>query len=114
MASRCNMWQLNRWIACWLMALSLLLTGCAQGWIYQETVEPLTTNLNSTPVMVKGAKGDVKHFEYRVTIEWDSNAISDIARKAGFKKIYYADLRTLNVLKMLGFWQQRTVHVYGE
>ena len=44
-------------------------------------------------------------------MQWDSNGIGDIARKAGLSKIYYAD-RT--ILSIAGVWTQVFVTVYGE
>ena len=92
----------------------LLLTGCVTGLIYEDIVEPLTTNFHDTPSGIGragGAEGDVKHIRYQVEVAWDSNAIGDIAKRSGIGTIYYADLETLSVL---GIWNQEIVHVYGK
>ena len=94
-----------------LLALSTpFLGGCASGRIFTYTTEPLTTNLHETPYVSTGNSGDVKRFDYYVSVEWDENGIGEIARKHGFEEVYYADLETLSVL---GIWTQRRVHAYG-
>jgi hypothetical protein len=93
---------------------SLLLAGCATGFIYTQTTRPLTLNFHETPSGVgerNEGEGDVKRFRYYVDIMWDSNAIGRIAKEHGFETVYYADLETLSVL---GIWNQRFVHVYGK
>lgn len=91
--------------------LGLLSAGCARGFIYTHTVEPLDIDFDQTPVGTAHGVGDVKHFRYRVSILWDSNAIGDIARRVGLSRLYYADLERLSVI---GIWHQYHVHVYGE
>lgn len=59
----------------------------------------------------RSTPGNTKQFRYYVDINWDSNGIGDIAKKAGFDKVYYAD-RT--VLSIVGVWTQIFVTVYGE
>ncbi|MEW6743625.1 MAG: hypothetical protein AB1486_12790 [Planctomycetota bacterium] len=99
-----------RW--CLMVVLLLFASGCAL--VYQETVVPLDTNFDSTPVFTDRtatAEGDVKRIDYYLSVEWDSNAIGDIARREGFETVYYADIETVSVL---GIWNQRIVHIYGK
>lgn len=95
-------------------ALSLLLAGCGMGIVYTHTVQPLTLDMHKTPVAATEKEGDIKHLVLlspALSVAWDSNAIGDIARKNGLKEIFFADLETL---KVLGLWNQYTVHVYGK
>ncbi|MEX2208466.1 MAG: TRL domain-containing protein [Myxococcota bacterium] len=92
---------------------AFLLCGCAQGLIYTHVTRPLTINFDRTPVANGShAKGDVKELRYNAYLRvlWDENSIGSIAKEAGFKEIYYADLETFSVL---GIWTQYRVHVYG-
>ncbi len=101
----------SRWLAILCLTAVTALSGCSGVLIYRETVEPLTLNLNQTPVVQDSGVGDVKHLHYYVDVLWDSNALEDIALEAGFKKIYYADIRTVQVFT---YWRQQYVHLYGE
>lgn len=97
------------WVATILLG-AVALPGCVRGILYTDTTTPLVRNFHDTPVVSGEGGGDVKTIRYYVEIDWDSNAIGDIAKKEGFEEIYYADLRTLSIL---GVWTQRFVHVYG-
>jgi hypothetical protein len=81
------------------------------GFLYTRTVEPLSRH--NKPVQAfsdYAAQGDRKGLEIQnVSVIWDDNAIGEIARKSGLKKIYYSDLETRRVL----FWSRQIVHVYG-
>ena len=94
-----------------LAALPLLLASCGAGRIYTHTTVPLDVDFDATPTQPREAKGDVKEFRYRlVDVQWDSNAIGEIALANGIDQVYYADMETLS---LLGIWTQRIVHVYG-
>lgn len=88
------------------------LSSCsAPGVIFTRITEPLDLDFDETPIHPSEGQANIKHLQYnQVQVQWDSNAIGDIAKQAGFQKIYYADLETLSVL---GLWNQYTVHVYG-
>jgi hypothetical protein len=92
---------------------ALLLCGCMHGLVYTHVTEPLTTHFDRTPVGDGfEASGNVKELRYNAYLRvlWDENSIGSIAKQAGFKEIYYADLETFSVL---GIWTQYRVHVYG-
>ena len=94
-----------------LAVLPLLLASCGAGRIYTHTTVPLDVNFNATPMQPREAEGDVKELRYRlVDVQWDSNAIGEIALANGIDEVFYADLETLSVL---GIWTKRIVHVYG-
>tara|TARA_R110002096_G_scaffold114529_2_gene248433 strand:+ start:1842 stop:2162 length:321 start_codon:yes stop_codon:yes gene_type:complete len=94
-------------VACVALAIS----GCTTGAFYHRVTLPLDVNFNNTPVHPPASRGSTKEFRYYVDVQWDSNGIGDIARKAGLSKVYYAD-RT--VLSIAGVWTQVFVTVYGE
>lgn len=90
----------------------LVLAGCTpRGLLYTHIRTPLDINMSQTPADGKNVHGDLKHFPFYVDVMWDSNAIGDIAKQNGIETVYYADLETLRILI---FWNQYTVHVYGQ
>ena len=89
-----------------LMGVSLVLSGC----LYSHTVVPLMTDFASTPASGERSSGEIKTLTYYVSVAWDKNGIGDIARRYGIEKIYYADIETTRVL---WYWQQQRVHIYG-
>ncbi len=91
-----------------VLGLSFVLSGC----IYTHIITPLDVNLNNTPVFDRLAtKRDTKQVRLPyINLQWDSNAIGDIMKRAGLTEVHYADLETLSVL---GIWSQRFVTVYG-
>ena len=95
-----------------IVAGILVLAGCApRGLLYTHIRTPLDINMFQTPADGKNVHGDLKHIPFYVDILWDSNAIGDIAKQNGIETVYYADLETLRILI---FWNQYTVHVYGK
>lgn len=86
-------------------------TGCLAGALYSHVTVPLDVNLDRTPVQRDQARSAVKTFQYNLRVDWGSDGIGDIAKRHGFKRIYYADVETRTVL---GIWQERWVLVYGE
>ena len=98
-------------MALWAWLFSL--TGCTSGIIFTHIVKPLDLNMDRTPVVSRTEAGDIKRFKvqgFYVDLQWDSNAIGEIAKQHGLETVYYADLEVLTVL---GIWTQQTVHVYG-
>ena len=94
------------------MAIAACLPSCLYGGaIYQRTTTPLDVNLRNTPAQKGDEAGDTKHFRFYVEVNWDSNSIGDIAKKAGMERVYYADLTRFNVL---GVWRQNYVTIYGK
>lgn len=117
---------MNRVVSCLgLFLVGLSLTGCFSfsparsyektGWppsfIYYHTIRPLDLNLEAPPVVPNSEEGDIRHLHYYVDVRWDSNAIGEIAREEGIETVYYADLEVLSVL---GIWNQYIVHIYGK
>lgn len=95
---------------------ALLCTACLAscqggGAIYTHVTEPLDVDFDATPVQPLEARGDVKQVRYRfVDVQWDSNAIGEIALAHGIDEVYYADLESFSIL---GFWTRQTVHIFG-
>jgi hypothetical protein len=95
-----------------VVGLAFLLSGCGAGIIYTHTVAPLTLDLHRTSVVQTEKTGDIKHIQFNwIGVAWDSAAFGDIAKKNGMNELYFADLETL---KVLGIWNQYTVHLYGK
>ena len=94
-------------------AFALLFSGC----MYVHTIQPLTLNMDRTPVAGAEKEGSLKLITFPPLsgayqlVAWDSAAIGDIARKQGMQEVYFADLETLSILRL---WNQYTVHVYGK
>ncbi|MEW6077801.1 MAG: hypothetical protein AB1724_08320 [Thermodesulfobacteriota bacterium] len=100
-----------------LAAMFLLLSGCVSGFIYTHVTLPLSTDMDRTPRGDKVCTVNSKHLEEPITgfdlsLQWDSRAIGDAARKAGMESLYYADMKTISVLG--GLWKQQIVRVWGE
>ncbi|MBP2674064.1 MAG: hypothetical protein H6Q84_904 [Deltaproteobacteria bacterium] len=115
--------MIGKRLAALVLAPVLLLSGCGSlgpvytyrsfGLLYTHTVRPLTRHRDTVTVVPTGAaSGNMKqiHFQY-VSIEWDDNAIGEIAKKGGIETIHFADLETRSYV--LNIWTRHTVHVYG-
>jgi len=104
--------------------LAVLLWGCGSvgnlytftgaGILYTHKVEPLTHHY--TPIQVAEADGNSSghetelQFRY-VAVAWGENAIGEVAKKAGFQTIYYADIERRSILFRI--WSRNTVRIYG-
>ena len=98
--------------ALFAMVPAILLAGCGMGIIYTRTKEPLSIDMHKTKVVQTEGMGDIKHIQvWQAGVAWDSVAFGDIAKKNGLNELYFADLETL---KVLGIWNQYTVHLYGK
>ncbi len=101
-----------------VLAISLLLTGCANGvlfnnGLYSHTVQPLTFNREPTTMLSdnQSGRGDIKHVQYLVSIEFGTNGIGDVAKKKGMETVYFADIEKRSYI--FGIWQQQIIHLYG-
>jgi len=79
--------------------------------------EPYTTDLHNTKITDMKGFGTIFHIQepisgYNLYIEFNSNAIGDIAKKHGLTKVYFADIEIFEVLG--GIWQHQRLHIYGE
>ena len=101
-----------------------VLTGCLSvrgvgsnnltGIVFKHIRVPLSEDLVNSPVIGEHAGGMIVQFYEPVSgfsVEWNSNAIGDVAKRSGLKKVYFADMEIFSVL---GIWTYRKVHVYGE
>jgi hypothetical protein len=96
---------------CWFSG-SRALTGLA----YTNIKVPFSEGLVKTPIVTIHAGGDT--YEVRepfsglgMYAKWNSNAIGDIAKRYGIKKVYYSDVEILNILRI---WKREKIHIYGE
>ncbi len=95
-----------------LLALPALLLGCQM--LYRHTTTPATNDFNATPIVSEIPSSlNVKRIKYSwwLDVQWDSNAIGDIAKAHGISPVYYADVE---VLQILFVWSQTWLIVYGE
>ena len=103
-------------IMCLFMCL-LFGPGCTSGFIYTNVTFPLTTDMNQTPIGQTVTSVNSKLLQepftgVDISVEWDSRAIGDAVRKAGFKTFYFADMQTISFLG--GLWEQQAIRVWGE
>ena len=99
-----------------ILMTTLLFSSCTQihprGYIYDHVTLPFTTNFSKTPFCSNKCSGDIRHVHIRyVDFKWHSNAIGDIAKEHGINTVYFADIEKF---KILGIWNQYTVHIYGK
>lgn len=110
------------------LAAALLLGGCivaptpqfenldfplpgGLGRLYTHVIEPLDVNERATATSGEFSRGDVKRVTYsNVSVAWGANGVGELAKRAGFREVLYADVE---VWSILGIWTQTWVHVYG-
>lgn len=109
-------------IAAAILAAALL-SGCAgygsvyglqgTGLLFTHIREPLTMDLNRAPVPDgRRSQGTLMEVQLSgVRVNWSDNSIGSIAKSAGLKTLYYADIERTSIL---GFWTSYTVFLYGE
>lgn len=73
-------------------------------------------DLDNTPSTIFQANGKILKIEepisgYGLYAEFNSNAIGDIAKKHGLKKVYFADMEIFSILGIFGY---KKVYIYGE
>ena len=103
-----------------------VLTGCLSvrgvgsnsltGMVFTHIRVPLSEDLVNSPAIVDHTRGMIVQVKepvsgYGFYAEWNSNAIGDVAKRSGLKKVYFADMEIFSVL---GIWTYRKVYVYGE
>ncbi len=86
------------------------------GSVFRSVRTPLTLDLNNTPVGSLSGEGKVIHIEEPFTgagmySEFSTNAIADIAKKHGLKKVYFADIESFSIL---GIFRHQKLIIYGE
>ena len=91
-------------------------SGSLKGYGFKFIRVPLTMNLDNTPFSILQSNGKIIKIEepfsgYGFYAEFNSNAIGDIAKKHGLKKVYFADLE---IFSILGIFEYKEVHIYGE
>ena len=94
-------------------ALTMFFSGC----VYVHTVEPLTVNMDHTPIAKTEKEGTIKTIGLPLIysgvqlVAWGNAAIGEVAKKQEMKEVYYADLE---IFRILWIWNEYTVHVYGK
>ena len=95
------------------LSLMILLSGC----FYTHTVQPLTVDMNHTPIAKIEKQGTMKVIAvppiiwYAPLVAWGKTAIGEVAKQQGMKEVYYADIEIFSILRL---WNEYTVHVYGK
>ena len=96
-----------------ILVIVWLLAGCGSGVLYTNVVEPYTTNFENTPVGSKRCVlRDHKVQVNRVSAEWVTEHFASTLKAAGITKVYYAELKTFNILS--GIYQRKTLIIYGD
>ncbi|MBC2695827.1 MAG: hypothetical protein HF982_11240 [Desulfobacteraceae bacterium] len=91
-------------------------SGVLKGYGFKFITVPYTMNLDNTPSTIFQANGKIIKIKEPFSgqgfyAEFNSNAIGDIAKKYGLKKVYFADLE---IFSILGIFEYKEVHIYGE
>jgi hypothetical protein len=102
------------------IALLLMLSCCScsiDGRLYTDKVIPFSEDFDNTEVGTKTfIIDDFKIKEpvsgYSISVEWMNSNLKENAKKAGIKKIHYADLRVFSVL--MGIYSKTSLIVYGD
>jgi hypothetical protein len=105
-----------------LFPLIILMIICSSGCglLYTNVTKPLSRDFNTTPIGSKKCTLSTHKINLplmplttsRVSAEWDTEHINEAAQKAGITKIYYADLRTQEIL--LSTYRRSTLIIYGD
>ncbi len=101
-----------------LTLIVVFFSGCAlEGRLFSNTVAPLSSDFNNTPVGLK--KCVIKNYRVRepvsrlnVSAEWSRGYVAEQAREAGIENIYYMDVRVLSFL--LGIYRRKDLIIYGD
>lgn len=111
-----------------LLAVLLAAAGCGSlsvggatgdfqdGYLFTWTRVPYSTHLHNTPAPRREGGGKIIRITepvsgYDLSVEFNSNAIGDIARANGITTVYFADIETFDIL---GIWTHHEVLIYGE
>jgi hypothetical protein len=101
-----------------LSAVGASLSGCVYGFLYQDTVMPLTKNSTNVPVSTVAGEGSTVELQepfsgYGLWVEWGSHrGLGDVAQRQCVDLLSHADIRRERILG--GVWKRTTVTVYGQ
>jgi len=102
-----------------IMIISVfLLAGCSSpGALYTNMVRPLTTNFENTPVGTKTCRVNAYRLKEPVSRigvsgEWNSKIIADAMAEVNMTRCYYANIKTLSILR--GAYRKKTLILYGD
>jgi hypothetical protein len=101
-----------------IVPIIIISSGC--GLLYTNVTRPLSRDFDNTPIGSK--KCTISSYKInvpllplttsRVSAEWDTELISEASRKAGIQKIYYTDVKTVDIL--LSTIKRQTIIIYGD
>jgi hypothetical protein len=101
-----------------LSAVGASLSGCVYGFLYQDTVMPLTKNPTDVPVATVVGEGSTVELQepfsgYGLRVEWGSHrGLGDVAQRRCVDLLSHGDIRRERILG--GVWKRTTVTVYGQ
>lgn len=96
-----------------LCIVALMLPGC----LYVHTVQPLTPDMHRTPLSKVEKTGTMSVitvppvFGGYPLAAWGNDAIGKVAKQEGMTEVYFADMELMIIL---GIWNEYTIHVYGK
>ncbi len=100
-----------------LFVSCLLLSSCARGLLYTNTITPACTDMRGSTIGAATVSGgsykiEVPTGRIDLTAEWDSRAIAEVAKRNGITKIHACDKKTFSIL--LGIFRKDEIIIYGE
>lgn len=110
--------MIKNWLLLPIVLVLIVSSGC--GLLYTHTTRTLSRDFDNTPIGSK--KCTISSYKInvpllplttsRVSAEWDTERISEASRKAGIKKIYYTDVKIVDIL--LSTLRRQTIIIYGD
>lgn len=110
--------MIKNWLLIPIVCMIIASSGC--GLLFTNTTRPLSRDFDNTPIGTK--KCTISSYKInlpllplttsRVSVEWDTERISETSRKAGIQKIYYTDVKTVDIL--LSTIRRQTIVIYGD
>lgn len=93
--------------------------GSLKGFIFTKIRVPYTKDLDNAYIPEENknaADGKIIQVKEPISgqgiyVQFNSNAIGDIAKKHGIKKVHFADLEKFSIL---GIWSYKKIYLYGE
>ncbi len=109
---------IKNWLLLPIVLIMIVSSGC--GLLYTNTTRPLSRDFDNTPIGSK--KCTITSFKInvpllplttsRVSAEWDTELISEASRKAEIQKIYYTDVKIVDIL--FSTLRRQTIIIYGD
>ena len=103
-----------------ILTVFIMIASSGCGLLYTNTTRTLSRDFDHTPIgskkcTISSYKINVPLFPLttsRVSAEWDTERISKASKKAGIQKIYYTDVKVVDIL--LSTLRRQTIVIYGD